>query len=351
MQPLKATIRVSVAIVTALSGSWSASSAAPEQPYGQKLVYDSGTGQWVEPVPPEPGTEDGDLQIARDLLARKELKKAKRALGRWMALYGYDSTRHPEALFLLGRVEFELGNYIKAHERYQEIIGEYPGTEFADRALRADFVIAEMFLAGKKRKVWKIFRFKAVDEGLDILDDIIVNNPNSPLAEQAIKTKADYYFRTGQFDLAEDEYAHLAREYPRGQYERQALLLSARSALASFPGIHFDDAPLIEAAERFRQFRQKYPGYADSEGVGQVLEQIRNTRAHKEYEIGRHYERTRHYDAAAFYYRSVMNHWPETMWAGMAESRLFDLGYLQPAEAVDETTGWPPEPSAEEAAP
>jgi len=345
-QARKATVGVwaAVAIAVLLTAARQAGAA---EPYGEKLVYDPETGRWVEPVPPEPGTEAGDLQIARDLLARKELKKARKALRNWLATYGYDSPRRPEALFLLGRVEFESGNYIRAHERYQQIIGEFPGTEHAERAVRAELVIAEMFLAGKKRKVWKILRFGAVDEALDILDDIIANNPKSDVAEQAIKIKADYYFRTGQYDLAEDEFARLAREYPRSRYERYALLLSARSALASFPGIDFDDAPLIEAAERLRQFQEKYPEHAQAEGVSQLLEKIRNTRAQKEYRIGRYYERTKHYDAAAFYYRSVMTHWPQTTWAGLAESRLLELGYLEPVEQQGSEA--PAESPAEEA--
>ena len=45
---------------------------------------------------------------------------------------------------------------------------------------------------------------KAHDEAIEILDEIIINHPHHPLVEQAARVKADYYFRTGEFELAED---------------------------------------------------------------------------------------------------------------------------------------------------
>ena len=67
-------------------------------------------------------------------------------------------------------------------------------------------------------------------------------------------------------------------------------------------------------------------------------EQIRNSRAHKEYTIGRYYERTKHPRAAAFYYRNVTAYWPDTTWAVLAQGRMDRLGYGEErASDVEET--------------
>ena len=317
----------------------------PEDRYPERLVYDPHTHEWIVEEPPEPGTADGDLAIARNLLARGEHKKAAKRLKQWVADYAYESPCHPEAVFLRGRVEFERKNYIPAHRHYLEVLNDWPGTEWADRALRGEFVIAEVFLAGHKRKFLGLPFVHAYDEALDILDDIIVNHPNTVLAEQALKTKADYYFRTGEFELAEDAYAHLARDYPAGQYVREAMLQSARAALASFPGVQFDDAPLVEAEERFVQFHRTFPRHAGEEDVDLTLENIRAKRAEKEFSIAEYYRRARQPQAASFYYRSVQQGWPDTTWAALAQDRLADLGWPPEQESAQTSYQWPDRPS------
>jgi outer membrane protein assembly factor BamD (BamD/ComL family) len=296
----------------------------------ERMVYDPATGRWIEEAPPEPGTERGDLELAKRIMAggdKGDGEKARKALEDWIKTYGEASDLYGEALFAMADARFLEESYIKAHEHYQEYINEFPGTALEERAWRREFVIAEVFLSGRKKKTWGMRLFKAEDEAIDILDQLAVENPKTLLAEQAIKTKADFYYRTGEFELAEEEYARLTREFPNSRYARLAMLQSARSALASFPGVEFDDAPLIEAEERFVQFQSQYPRFASQQRVGVVLDDISNTRAHKEYVIGEYYERTDSIRSAVFYYRSVMTHWPDSTWASLAAGRLEGLGF------------------------
>ena len=347
-----ASVLATVLLAVGLAGSAAVAEDEPrdlEERYPERMVYDPQTQEWVPEEPPEAGTPDGDLAIARNLIALGEYKKAAEKLQQWIAAYAHDSPRYPEALFLSGRVEFERGNFMRAHRRYLEVLNNWPGTEWADRALRGNFVIAEVFLSGHRRKWLGMPLFHAYDEALDILDDIMVNHPNTVLAEQALKTKADYFFRKGEFGLAEDAYAQLARDYPTGQYLRDAMLQSARAALASFPGIAFDDAPLIEAEERFHQFMQAFPQYAESQDVGLILEDIRAKRAEKELSIAEYYERAKEPRAAAFYYRLVRDRWPNTTWAALAETRLTKLGRAAEPESDADASPYDLTSPAEEA--
>jgi len=302
-----------------------------KESYPERLTYDPKTGEWLELAPPEPGTEDGDLELARATLARAESRldflRARKLLKQWLKTY-YDSSRYAEALFHYADAEFQLGNLMTAYETYERLLDEQKGSELAQRALRNEIVIAEVFLSGRWRKVWGgVIRLPAYEEALDILERIATNRaPGTPLAEQAIKIKADHHYAKGEFTEAEQEYARLAREFPRSRYTRLALLRSAQAAYASFPGVKFDDSALVEAEERFEQFRKRYPEAADEENVPLLLEQIRNSRAQKEFTVGRYYERTKHPRAAAFYYRSVIKYWPDTTWAMLAQARLERLG-------------------------
>jgi outer membrane assembly lipoprotein YfiO len=302
----------------------------PERPMVETWQIDPETGEWRELPRPVSGTEDGDLDLARQAIAREEYKDARKQLDRWIKAYGAASARYPEALYLFGTAQLELGDYRAAHDAYQALLNDFPGSAYAERALAGDFRIAEQYLAGKRRKAWKgLLRVRDRDAGIEILDDIATNFADTEMAELALVTKADYYYARGEFTEAEFEYARLAREYPRSRYEPYALLRSAASALASFPGVKFDDAGLVEAEERFIQFQQRYPKMAEARQVPVVLESIRAKRAQKEYETARFYERTHKRKAAAFYYRSTVQNYPGTTWAAQAEAKLAAWGMME----------------------
>src|SRR5262249_12114568 len=235
------------------------------------------------------------------------------------------------------------GDIMQAYRWYEELLEGWAGTELAERAMRRELIIAELFLFNKrKQKVWKgMLRLDASEEAITILDRLINDwAPNTPIAEQALRMKADYHFSVGEFEEAEAAYARLARDFPRGRYHRIAMLRSGESALARFPGVDFDDADLLEAEVYLQDFQDRYPNYAAEAQVPQMLARIKETRAQKEYAIGQYYERTDAINAAAYYYRFVMNSWPSTTWASEARRRLIAIG------GIDDTFSEPPADAA-----
>ncbi len=299
----------------------------PARQRAERLTFDPDLNRWVAAPEPIPGTEDGDLDIVRQYTAIEDFKTALKAIERWVDVYGETAPRYPEALYLEGTAHLGLGDYRTASETFQTLLNDFPGSPYAERALSAQFRVAEQYLAGKRRKaMWGLLRIKDREGGIKILDDLVVNYSDTPLAEQAQLAKANYYYERGEFEMAEDEYARFARDFPRSRYQPKALLWSAYAALASFPGILFDDAPLIEAEERFGQFTRSYPAHAEQLDVPVFLEQISATRADKTCAIAQFYERTRQPNAARFYYRAAIRRWPDTPAAAEARGRLVALG-------------------------
>ena len=127
-------------------------------------------------------------------------------------------------------------------------------------------------------------------------------------------------------DLAQDEYNNLVQQYPSGRYVQLAMLRSAEAAEAAFPGIRFDDKPLIEADERYRQVLATFPAFAERESIPERLDGIKQERAEKDLDIARWYERTRQPSAAEFYYRQILKDWSDTVAAADARTRLQALG-------------------------
>lgn len=320
-----------------------------DETYRERLEYNAATGQWVELPAPIAGTEDGDLAIARAMLAKGDFKKARKAFGEWFKMYP-ESAHRPEALFYAAETEVSAideasraGDLIRAYEYLQELLQGWPGSELADRALRKELIIAEMILfKGRKQKVWKgTLWLSATEEALQMLDRIIDDlAKNTPIAEQALRLKADYHYQTGEFEEAEIAYSRLVREYPRGRYQKIAMLRSGESALGRFPGVQFDEADLLEAEVYLQDFQQRYPQDAEPYAVPQKLGRIKETRAEKDFTVGRYYERVKQYKAAAFYYRQVEKNYSATTWAVEARNRLMALGEIAPPplEPLEPTT-------------
>ncbi|GJQ25875.1 MAG: hypothetical protein HBSAPP02_09070 [Phycisphaerae bacterium] len=338
-------VAVGVALFVAAACPAQTTSADDESLYQERLEYDPATGKWIAIAPPIPGTEDGDLALARFLLARNKYAKARKAFAAWMKAYP-ESPKWPEALLYAAETEIsaedekpKAGDLIQAYEWLKEIVEGWPGTESADRALRKHLIIAEMLLfKDRKQKIWKgTLHLSAREEALQMLDRVIDDYAReTPIAEQALRLKADYHYQAGEFEEAEEAYARLLRDFARGRYAKISLLRCGESAYARFPGVEFDDADLLEAEVYLQDFRAKYPKDAEESIVPQALARIRDSRAEKDFRVAQWYERIRRINAAAYYYRTVDRNYPDTTWGAQAHARLIAIGAIEPDEELPE---------------
>ncbi len=290
------------------------------------LKLDPKTQEWVEVPPPPPGTSEGDLFAIRSLVKSGEQSKAISASKRFIKKYGAQDPYYPDVLLAQVQAMVARKQYTDAYKILQKFFNEFAGIVSTAEALRLKFVIAEAYLGGAKKKVWGIFRFKAEEDGLQMLDEITADYPDEPLSQLALKTKADHLFRTGDHALAELDYARMLRDYPQSRYRQYASQRSAESALASYGGIEYDDAPLIEAQQRYEDYRRDFPSAAETEGVAQILDTIREYRAEKVLSIASYYDRTDHLGSAVYYYRKLNNEFPDSSAAVRSRQRLEILG-------------------------
>lgn len=327
-----------------------------KQTYQERLEYDAKTGEWREVAPPVPGTEAGDLALGRSLLAQSRFEDARKAFKNWFETYP-DSPHYPEALFYAAETEVSAedqkprsGHLIKAYEWLEELLDGWPGTELADRAIRKELIIAELLLfKGRKQKIWKgTLWLSGEEEALTMLDRIIDDRArDTPIAEQALRLKADYHYANGDFEEAELAYARLMRDFARGKYAKFSLLRAGESALARFPGVEFDDADLLEAEVYLKDYQSKYPREAAEAMVPQLLTRVDESRAEKEFRVAQYYERTKALDAAVYYYKLVDQDWEQTTWGAQAHQRLIALGAMEPDGLPLDDDDAPPEPPAE----
>lgn len=301
--------------------------------------FDPKTQQWVEEIPPPIGTPEGDLRVIREAVRAGEFNKALRLQEELIENYG--PVGEAQVASALVRAEALIGKreHFKAYEELQAFLGEFGGGgELTEEALRLEMVIADAYLGGAKRKVLGLRLLSGIDVAYQILDEISAEHPTSPLAPIALKRKADHEFDAGEHDLAELDYMRLYTEFPESQYHEYALKRAADSALAIYVGPRYDDAPLIEAEERFREYRSEYPASAERDNVDLILKTTREARAEKDYLVGRYYEKTKHLRSAVFYYENVLKDWPGTIAATKSADRLELLGVRAPSRDDEAVT-------------
>ncbi len=306
--------------------------------------FDQEKKQWVETPPPLAGTPKGDLYQIRRWIKERSFRKALRAIKRFEKKYDQNKLHEPDIWISRAQILVGQKKYDKAHKQLQQFLGSYSGSRLTVEALRLEFVIAEAYLGGAKRKFLGIKLFSAIELAYDILDDISTNYPSFRIAEQAIKTKADHLYSVGEYELAELEYAQLLNNFPQTRHRRFALRRTADAALSSFRGVEYDEAALIEANERYQDYSSQYPDYAAHENVDVILDDIRIKRSEKDLSIAQYYDRTEHFSSAVYSYRLVIKDYPNMIAAFKAARRLELLGIaVEPTETTASIV--PPAPS------
>jgi outer membrane assembly lipoprotein YfiO len=235
---------------------------------------------------------------------------------------------HPlrdRAIYLVGEAYYRYGDRVRAFYHFDELMDQRPDSPLFYDALQRQYDIADAFLKGYRTRIFGIPLLTNEDVGIDMLFRIQLRSPGSPLAEKALLRTADYYFAGRQYDLAEDAYNAYVRSYPRSPLAARANLRQAFSNYAQFRGLRFDATPLLDARAQLMELIAQYPELANEENLPAFIERIDRELAQKLIVTADWYQRTNEPAAAAKYYRTVIEAYPQTEEARRAERELARL--------------------------
>jgi len=286
---------------------------------------------------------------AEALFAEKKYAEAQVKYGE-VKLLAPDSGMEEDAMFMQAESYFFYDKYVEASDAYDELIKKYPSSRYTDKAITRQFGIARYWQQHHKAEPhWSTTPnftnktrpwFDTYGHAMRVYENIRLNDPTGPLADDAIMSMANAYFVDGHYEEADYNYGLLRKEYPESEHQFQAHLLGLQCKLRRYQGPDYDGTPLEEADKLAEQLLKQFPEQIgpEQERVESIRQQLARENAMRDFSMAAYYEKTRYYGAAKFYYRQVAEKYPTTKLAEQSRTRIADLEGEQ--DVPDQPVEW-----------
>lgn len=251
---------------------------------------------------------------------------------------GVNTSFHQDAMFMLAEAYFFDDRYIKARDAYDALVTKYSNTRYLDTLIEREWNIARYWEkyedynpdwaltanAIDKSRPW----FDTIGHSIKTYDNIRLNDPTGPRADDAIMATANIYFRRGRYDDADYHYTLLRREYPKSELQFEAHLLGLQAKLRKYQGPDYDGTPMEEADKLVKQIRRQFAGRLspdERQRLTVVEAQLRQNVAMRDYRMAEHFDGTKRYGSAKMYYARVIQKYPDTDLASKARERIAQI--------------------------
>ncbi len=276
---------------------------------------------------------DEGIRLFKEEKYSRAVEKFKAAIDR-----GPHSPIEQDARFMLAECYFKNDQYIKARDSYDELVKEHPNTKYLDAVIDREWKIAQFWearatqnydypltpnLYDKTRPM-----FDTIGHAIKTYENIRLNDPTGPRADDAIMATANIYFRRNRFEDADYHYTLLRKEYPQSEMQYEAHLLGLQAKLRKYQGEDYDGTPLEEAKTLVKQLRTQFAGRLpeeEKERLRTVEGQLNLELANRDYRMAKRYDGTKHYGAAKRYYGEVIKKFPDSELATKSRERLAQI--------------------------
>jgi TolA-binding protein len=261
-----------------------------------------------------------------------------------------------KSLYYLGEIKYQQGDFVGAHQKFEELAKEYPGTTYMDKVVQREYEIAQTWLdhnsgADPERVLPWNARFwgglPVFDTGghaVAALEQVRLNDPKGPLADDALMTIAEHHYKKGDYEMAAEYFDQMTEdpELAKSPLLHKALLGGIDSKIKGYIGPEYDMTGLEEAREASLRAMQLFPERQTSTEEGgpdlhKTLDLINDQEAERAYSVGSYYRRAGRVTSAEFYFGKIVHKWPQSPWAEMARDQLTELAKMPRKESKPST--------------
>jgi outer membrane protein assembly factor BamD (BamD/ComL family) len=232
-------------------------------------------------------------------------------------------------MFIKAEMLFCQGKLSRAARNYDKLLTDYPRSDLREAALDRQFTIAKAYLAGRKKTVLGFIKLKGYSEGIRIMEKITDRvGLDTQMGINASFAVAENYEERKKFNEAYLKWWEISLEWETGPVGKEALLGMARCKHAVYnrqpehKRQFYDASSLSTARSCYLKFKLLYPEEAKEIGVDEILNEIDEQLAYKQFSIGQYYQSVGDRQSANLYYDMVVNDWPDSNSAEMAKEML-----------------------------
>ena len=273
-----------------------------------KLVWSRGTG-WIDTDTLRRETPQQRYRYATVLMLNGKYITAANEFQNIANKYP-DSELAEPSQFNTGHIYYLAGEYKKAFKALDKLLVKFPGTRRRGEVLEKAYRIASARMEEKPRKAISMF------------EKIIERNPLGPIAVDAQVKIAECHYRRMEYDEAVATYEKIIENYPKSEWVPYAQFQIPDCKYAS---TYFQDRNfglLVEAKEGYEEYLAINPGGPMAEEAEKKIEEIKLLEAEKTFNIAEFYYRIKMPSSAIIFYESVVQDYPDTIWAVKAEKTL-----------------------------
>jgi len=294
-----------------------------------------GDGEWQKVAEDAGGKYMLAVAKVKQLISAGEVEPAQEALEQLKKDFPDIAGAELDA-FMEAELLYAQGKWAKAARKYDEFVGAWPDSGLYESALEREYSVALAFLSGEKRRVIKILKLSAYEEGAKIMRRIADRTGDAPIAKRGLIALARSHQKRGKFLDAYEAWADVSSRWPTGEIGREALLEMAYSLHSAYKSYKYDPASLVSARSYYESFKLRYPGLAGNYDIDAKITMIDEQLAYKQVSIGEYYDRTDNKQAANLYYQMVIDNWPDSAAAKMAKAKMAAAGTEQEPSRKEE---------------
>lgn len=264
------------------------------------------------------------FQIAQTAENNGNLGRAMKANRALVRKYPRD-TLAPGAAFAYARLEEKTGDFLNAAAAYRVLVEQYPRSPNFNAAIEAQFRIGEMYLNGKKLRLFGIPVKGAVDKSIPIFAGIVRSAPYGRYTARAQFNIGLATEKQGNAEAAVLAYQAVVEKFPDdpvaadAQYQIGYLWLnSARSGVR-------DAKATANAKTGFQDFLFRYPKSEKASQARENLNKLEQRQTTNSFAIAKFYDKQKIYRAAVIYYNDVIRLQPGSPEADQSKRRVDEL--------------------------
>jgi outer membrane protein assembly factor BamD len=268
---------------------------------------------------------------ARELFSKAQEAEKNGDISRAIKAYRTLVRRHPKdtlapgSLYRMGQLQEQRHDYLKAAQSYNVLAEKFQKSERFDESIEALFRIGEMYLAGRKVKVFGIPFKASMDEAANIFTAIIRSAPYGKYTARATFDLGRAREKQGASEAALAAYQSVVEKFPNDPLAVDAQYQIGYIWSAAMRSGTYDPNAAAKAKTGFQDFLYRYPNSEKSAQARENLKMLDSKQTSTAFEIARYYDKQKHYRAAAIYYNDVIRQQPGSREGDRAKKRISEL--------------------------